>query len=134
MKNQINQLKMNHVQNRAMDRLGEFISINEIKKITQDILDGRCKRYLSLGKTFGIYQAFLNNSTEALIIFDYHYRVIRTIGHPSWIKKKGSVYIYSPKKKKEDIEDNSNNRKKRKVPYVRSKYKQSTKEMLQRND
>jgi len=121
---------MNHIQMRAMERLGESLDLSEIKRLTKSIIDGECKKYLMLGKDIGIYQVFLNQRTEAIAIFDHAYRIIKTIGRSSWIKRKGNRFYYTHKRQKEDIESQNNNYKRDKVYYDRTKHKQKTRELL----
>ena len=125
---------MGHVQERALERLGVSVSSRELKKLSKDITEGRCKRFLFLGKTIGVYQVFLNDGTEAVAIFDLHHMIIKTIGPKTWVKKIGSHYKYIPKKLKEEPEYKHQSQKKRKKPYARVRNKRKTQELLQRNE
>ena len=121
---------MNHVQQRVMERLGESITIEEIKRLCKSIINNECKHYLDIGKTIGIYQVFVNGTTEGVAVFDKTFRHIKTIGHPRWIKKKGGKFIFIEKKQKEKY-SNNNYDKKNKEPYDRTKQKRKDKKLLQ---
>ena len=126
---------MNHVQQRAMERLGVIIDKREIDRLTRLIIAGKCKRYLYLSFYIQVFRVYLNDQTEALAIFDSQYSVIKTIGHPSWIKRKGGRYIFVSKKHKQQVQPKEEiDHRRDKRPYDRTKYKTRTKEMLQRYD
>lgn len=121
---------MNHVQIRAMERLGESIDIPEVKRIVKAIVQGEYKKLVQLGRDFGIYQVLLNNITEGVVIFDQQLNIIRTVGPKSWVKKKGNRYVFLGEKKKEDNQSKYIATKRDKRPYDRIKQRKKERDML----
>ena len=125
---------MNHVQQRAMERLGVSITLPELKRLAKTIRDGECKFYLSLGRIIKIYQVFIYKKFEAVVVYDSRYNVIKTIGPPSWIREKEDKIYFSGRRKRSSSKAKKQKHRKDKNPYERFKQKRKTREVLQRND